>query len=245
MGEVPICLIIALSHACTGTSVSSKYQGIHLSPTHSKLAWFVHYLGEGAHLFTLLHLFWSFNPCTDGEFHIPRNTGSTSPLLPSQALPWLSSWPCMEPLPSFEPVVTAAAVLPDARPTGLECFPALPGILSPLGFSMIPVSCSSGSYCQCLKSCPRVTLQASWWCTSSSIVTHLGEKSTKKSEWDSMDQAPRKQCPSLEESEPFIFYPIKQRWYFPHSLISHPHVTFFFHQSQSPGPKLKLPGTIK
>lgn len=168
-------------------------------PSTPQLACFVHYVEEGAHLFTLLDLFWSINLHTDGEFHIPGNTGSTSPVSPSQANTWVSSCPCMELLPSFEPVVTAAAVVPDARPTGLECFPALPGILSPLGFSMIPVSCTSGSYCQCLKSCTGVTVQASRWCTSSSIVTHLGEKSTKKSEneWESMDQAPRKQCPAL------------------------------------------------
>lgn len=53
----------------------------------------------------------------------------------------MPSW--IESLPSFEPVVTAAAVVPDARPTGLECFPALPGILSPLGFNIFAASCMS------------------------------------------------------------------------------------------------------
>lgn len=47
---------------------------------------------------------------------------------------------------------------------------------------------------------------------------------------------------ALEESEPFISSPIKQGWSFPPSPIFMLH---FFHQSQSPGPKLKLPRAIK
>lgn len=160
-----------------------------------QLACFMHYLGEGAHLFTLLHSFWSINLHTDGEFHIPRNTGYTNPLPPSQAITWVSSCPCMGPLPSFEPVVTAAVVVPDARPTGLECFPALPGILSPLGFSMIPVSCISGSYWQCLKSCPSVTVRASRWAPLLPL-SHTWERRAQRSqtenEWESIGQAPRK-----------------------------------------------------
>lgn len=88
--------------------------------------------------------------CPDGQFHILLNTSTTRPVPLSQLITWVSSCPCqIESSPSFEPVVTAAAVVPDARPTGLECFPALPGILSPLGFSMFVVS--SGLYCQRLE----------------------------------------------------------------------------------------------
>lgn len=245
MGEVPICLITALPMSVQVPLSALNIRGSICPPPTPNLP--------------VLCITWGREPiyspcytCFDPWTHVQMGNFTShrtlAALPPSQALTWVSWWPCMEPLPSFEAVVTAAAVLPDARPTGLECFPALPGILSPLGFSMIPVSCSSGCYCQCLKSCPGVTLQASWWCTSSSIVTHLGEKSTKKSDWEWVGRhgpGTQKAMPSpvltaLEESEPFISSPIKQRWYFPHL----PSSCYFFSPSISE-PKLKLRGAIK
>lgn len=218
MGEVPICLIITSFQVLVSVQVRVLKQArqeaaplsvtlntrwsICLPPT-PQPACFVHYLGEGGHLLTPLHLFWSvlmISLCTDGEFHMLLNTGTARPLPLSQVVTWVSSCPCqIKSLPSFEPVVMAAAVVPDARPTGLECFPALPGILSPLGFSMFAVFCISGSYCQCLK-------ELSWYhCSGFSMMDLFfhchrpgreEHKEIRQNEWESTELAPRKQCPA-------------------------------------------------
>lgn len=88
--------------------------------------------------------------------------------------------PWVEFLPSFVPVVTVAAAVPDARPTGLECFPALPGILSPLGFSMAAASVSQVGATSVSKCCPAVSAQAPRCWVCSSIATDLGREEHKE-----------------------------------------------------------------
>lgn len=188
------------------------------------------------HPITLVSIHAHDQPMYRWEFHILLNTGTTSPLLLSQVITWVSSCPYqIKSLPSFEPVVTAAAVVPDARPTGLECFPALPGILSPLGFSMFAVFCISGSYCQCLKG-------LSWYHNSGFSMTDLffhcyrpGRGHKPDREWVGEHQTgSHKGVPSTlliatAESRSSISSPVKQGWSFPspilmlHSSISQSH----------------------
>lgn len=152
--------------------------------------------------------------CTDGEFHILLNTGTTRPLPLSQVITWLSSCPYWTmSLPSFEAVVTAAAVVPDARPTGLECFPALPGILSPLGFSMFAVL-----YLRLVLPVPQRAvllspfrlLDAGPLLPSSQTCKRRARRNEMENRWESSEQAPRKAVPSslltsLGESGSFIY----------------------------------------
>lgn len=235
---------------CTGTSVSPKHQGIHLSPSHCTISQFCALLGRRSpfiHPLTLV-----FDPSAHIQVGNFTSQGTLAPpahcLHARQSLS--SSWPCMEPLPSFEPEVAAAVVVPDARPTGLECFPALPGILSPLGFSMIPLldlrllwpGSQEVSQCHC----------------SGLLMVHLffhghtpGREEHKEIRsrmsgraWIRLPKSSAQLCPySPRGVRTFHFFSYKTRMVI--SLISHLHVTFFFHQYQSPGPKVKIPRAIQ
>lgn len=129
-------------------------------------------------------------------------------------------------------MVTAAAVVPDARPTGLECFPALPGILSPLGFSMFAVSCISGLYCKCLK-------ELSWYHHSGFSMMDLffhchrpgrtEHKEIRQRAPNRLSESSAQLLPHSPRRVRIISSPVKQGW----SFSSSPILMFFPSISQS------------